>query len=364
MAGERSPLDEIAKFLAAYSDTGAAQRPMDLLLPCLQRAPPGLPCLRLFLLRTKSALTVRLARAFSGSKRMRYNGTAKLQRSVRHAVVQTWMISTAAVLIAAIPIEHARGGELMDCEPQRVRGDGRHWAYRILDGRECWYPGQPGKPKDELRWSEAPSAIQESAVVEQPDVEARPPAQAPQRPDAVDQAEVEASPAAVPEPDIIKVMPDEWRAAAADQLMAFTCCWPDLPTAVSVPQPGPGGRQDQPPAWPLILLPLGLCAMWLKKLRRLLATDFARSSGSSWWRWWRCGPPRRAQCERRAQAPHAGRRCHQLTHQCSTPNQTGPHRRDYSASCSAQSPTGLADRGFLPQLSQSWRLASDEVPAD
>ena len=215
----------------------------------------------------------------------------------------------------------------MDCEPQRVRGDGRHWAYRILDGRECWYPGQPGKPKGELRWREAPSTTRKSAVLEQPDVEARAPAQAPQRPDAVDQAEVEASlpatlepPAAVPEPDIIKVMPDEWRAAAADQLMAFTCCWPDLPTAVSVPQPGPGGRQDQPPAWPLILLPLGLCAMWSKKLRRLLATDFGRSSGSSWWRWWRVrGPPRRAQCERRAQVPHAGRRCHQLTHRAPRP---------------------------------------------
>ena len=247
---------------------------------------------------------------------MRYDGTAKLQRKLRHAVVQTWMISTAAVLVAAIPVEHARGGELMDCEPQRVRGDGRHWAYRIIDGRQCWYPGQRGKPKDELRWSEAPSATQESGALEQPDVEARAPAPAPQSPGVVEQAEVEASPlepnrppAASPEPDINKVMPEEWRAAAADQLLAFTCCWPELPTAVSVPQPGPGGRQDQPPAWPLILLPLGLCAMWSKKLRRLLATDFGRSAVSSWWRWWRV-PVRRGahhvSGERRPQPPAGG----------------------------------------------------------
>ena len=291
---------------------------------------------------------------------MRYDGTAKLQRKLRHAVVQTWMISTAAVLVAAIPVEHARGGELMDCEPQRVRGDGRHWAYRIIDGRQCWYPGQRGKPKDELRWREAPSATQESGVLEQPDVEARPPAPAPQRPGVVEQAEVEASPpeptldppAASPEPDTIKLMPEEWRAAAADQLLAFTCCWPELPTAVSVPQPGPGGRQDQPPAWPLILLPLGLCAMWSKKLRRLLATDFGRSSvvllvalvASP-------GPPRRSLCERRAQGPTAGRRCRQLTHQCSTPNQAGPHRRRFGASCSSQSSTGLADR-WVPSAAQ------------
>ena len=247
-----------------------------------------------------------------GRQIIKYDRTATLERKLRHAVVQTWMISTAAVLVAAIPIEHARGGELMDCEPQRVRGDGRHWAYRIIDGRQCWYPGQRGKPKDELRWSEAPSATQESSALEQPDVEARAPAQAPQSRGVVEQAEVEATlpepPAASPEPDINKVMPEEWRAAAADQLLAFTCCWPDLPTAVSVPQLG-GDRQDQPPAWPLILLPLGLCAMWSKKLRRLLATDFARSSGSSWWRWWRVAVRRgahNASGERRPHTPAGG----------------------------------------------------------
>ncbi len=252
---------------------------------------------------------------------MRYDGTANLQRKLLHAVVRAWIISSAAVLVAAVPVEHARGGELMDCEPQRVRGDGRHWAYRILDGRQCWYPGQAGKPKDELRWREAPSATEESAVLDQPYVEARPPAPAARKPGVVEQAEVDASrpdptlepPAASAEPEIIsaepdinKVMPEEWRAAAADQLLAFTCCWPDLSTAVSIPQPGPGEGQDQPPAWPLILLPLGLCAMWSKKLRWLLATNFGPSAASSWWRWGRVALRQRAHCangERRTQPP-------------------------------------------------------------
>ena len=104
-------------------------------------------------------------------------------------------------------------------------------------------------------------------------------------------------------------MPEERPAAAADQLLAFTCCWPELPTAVSVPQPGPGGRQDQPPAWPLILLPLALCAMWSKKFRRLLAPDFVRSSASTWWRWWRVPVRRGAHYVsdgRRAQPPAGG----------------------------------------------------------
>src|SRR5262249_62008329 len=55
-------------------------------------------------------------------------------------------------------------------------------------------------------------------------------------------------------------MPEEWRATPADQLLAFTCCWPELEEPALLPQPTPvGGR---PPAWPLALLPLGLYALW------------------------------------------------------------------------------------------------------
>src|SRR5262245_2825643 len=74
------------------------------------------------------------------------------------------------VLISGALIDVARGGDLVECEPQRVTDDGRHWAYRIIDGRECWYPGRPGKPKNELYWGRAttPSARQ---TVDQPEPE-------------------------------------------------------------------------------------------------------------------------------------------------------------------------------------------------
>src|SRR5438445_12599141 len=67
-----------------------------------------------------------------------------------------------AVLISGALIDVARAGDLVECEPQRVTGDGRYWAYRIVDGRECWYPGRPGKPKNELFWDRGttPSARQ------------------------------------------------------------------------------------------------------------------------------------------------------------------------------------------------------------
>lgn len=229
----------------------------------------------------------------------------KFRRNLRRAIVRTWTSTAAvAVLVAAIPVDHARSGELMDCEPQRVRGDGRHWAYRIIDGRECWYPGERGKSKDGLRWPEAASAPQQSHVLEQTEVEGGPPEQGPQQSGVVEQSEVSPAPtldlsAASPEPDTIEAMPEEWRSAAADQLLAFTCCWPELPEAVPLPQPGLERRQDQPPAWQLILLPLALCAMWCtrklasKKLRQLVAPDLGRPSVPPWWRWWRVAVCRR-----------------------------------------------------------------------
>ena len=152
-----------------------------------------------------------------------------------------------AVLISSALSDLARGGDLVECEPQRVTGDGRYWAYRVVDGRECWYPGRPGKPKNELVWGRG-TTFSARQTVEQP------------------QAEIETEPseppsrlaAAPPEKaETTEAMPEEWRPAAADQLLAFTCCWPELE------------EPTQPPAWPLALLPLGLYPLWwIAKPRR------------------------------------------------------------------------------------------------
>jgi hypothetical protein len=151
-----------------------------------------------------------------------------------------------AVISGAL-IDLARGVDRVECEPQRVTGDGRYWAYRIIDGRECWYPGRPGKPKNELFWGRGttPSARQ---TVDRPEAETETvPSEPPSR-----------LVAAPPEkPQIAEAMPAEWRATTADQLLAFTCCWPELE------------EPAQPPAWPLALLPLGLYALWwIAKPRR------------------------------------------------------------------------------------------------
>jgi hypothetical protein len=115
-----------------------------------------------------------------------------------------------AVISGAL-IDLARGVDRVECEPQRVTGDGRYWAYRIIDGRECWYPGRPGKPKNELFWGRGttPSARQ---TVDRPEAETETvPSEPPSR-----------LVAAPPEkPQIAEAMPAEWRATTADQLLAF-----------------------------------------------------------------------------------------------------------------------------------------------
>jgi hypothetical protein len=152
-----------------------------------------------------------------------------------------------ALLILVALSDLARGGDLVECEPQRVTGDGRHWAYRIVDGRECWYPGRPGKPKNELFW-ERDTAASARQTVDRPEPEAeREPSAPPSRLAAAPPEKPQAAEAML-----------EWHPAAADQLLAFTCCWPQLEERAPSPQSTPKG----PPAWPLALLPLGLYALW------------------------------------------------------------------------------------------------------
>ena len=62
------------------------------------------------------------------------------------------MIYLLALLLFSVAHAADPRAQVVECEPQRVH-DNRYWSYRIIDGRSCWYPGRPGKPKTELRWS-------------------------------------------------------------------------------------------------------------------------------------------------------------------------------------------------------------------
>ena len=73
----------------------------------------------------------------------------------------------AAMLILLLLMSSAHAGSI-ECEPQRVH-DNRYWSYRVIEGRTCWYPGRPGKPKNELRWaSRSATTLVRTSEVEQP----------------------------------------------------------------------------------------------------------------------------------------------------------------------------------------------------
>ena len=70
-------------------------------------------------------------------------------------------------LLLLISSAHA-ADRVIKCEPQRVH-DNRYWSFRIIDGRSCWYPGRPGKPKSELRWAlRSATTTVRTSEVEQP----------------------------------------------------------------------------------------------------------------------------------------------------------------------------------------------------
>ena len=190
-----------------------------------------------------------------GAASIRPRSPSNLDGMRRSWAAPTWALTV--VLVAGAMGDLAFGGDRVECEAQRVTGDGRYWSYRIVDGRECWYPGRPGKPKGALFWAHGstPSAHQ---PVDQPEAET----ELPDPPSRLVAVPSEKSQAA-------EAMPEEWRATDADQLLAFTCCWPELEEPALLP--GPTSREGAPPAWPLALLPLGLFVLWwIAKPRREL----------------------------------------------------------------------------------------------
>ena len=64
----------------------------------------------------------------------------------------------------------------MFCEEQKGSSKD-YWSWRIIDGKKCWYPGRPGKPKSELLWEVIDTSIPDlPSEGEQPEVDSAAPA--------------------------------------------------------------------------------------------------------------------------------------------------------------------------------------------
>jgi hypothetical protein len=107
------------------------------------------------------------------------------------------------------------------------------WAWRMVDGKQCWYPGERKRAKHLLHWTwdvgPAATAAKESAA--------------------------SISPASETEPSTPTAEPPEESAPAPEQLQSYSpedqklleSYWPDLPTLMAERSPAPDEMLQPPP---------------------------------------------------------------------------------------------------------------------
>jgi hypothetical protein len=59
-----------------------------------------------------------------------------------------------ALIVAVVALLEATAAEAAPIKCRTSAGhDGHHYAWRLIDGRKCWYRGRPGLAKSKLAWS-------------------------------------------------------------------------------------------------------------------------------------------------------------------------------------------------------------------
>jgi hypothetical protein len=156
----------------------------------------------------------------------------------------TKTIMWLAVLFVSSTSAHA----VTICQSGKTEGGSGHWYWREIDNRKCWYQGTRYLPKNELIWSKAePRAIPTNRDLDLPEAVIPDPKPA----------------VAEPKPDDTQAKVDQIMADTrlnADQLLAFTCCWPELEeelVPVSVSAPKAHVPDTSPPLFIWSLMPIG-----------------------------------------------------------------------------------------------------------
>jgi hypothetical protein len=60
-------------------------------------------------------------------------------------------MTTSCVLLAAALLGSAGDVHAIECRSHK--GEGYPWAWRLIDGKRCWYKGRAGMDKKLLRWA-------------------------------------------------------------------------------------------------------------------------------------------------------------------------------------------------------------------
>jgi hypothetical protein len=56
----------------------------------------------------------------------------------------------ALTLVSVVLVRSA--GAAVECKAEAPSGRTEWWSWRLVDGKQCWYQGRPGKDKTEFYW--------------------------------------------------------------------------------------------------------------------------------------------------------------------------------------------------------------------
>jgi len=65
----------------------------------------------------------------------------------------------ASIIATGIAVALVLPAHAIECQLSKG-ARGYHWAWREIDGRRCWYEGERGMAKSELRWPGPPHAVE------------------------------------------------------------------------------------------------------------------------------------------------------------------------------------------------------------
>jgi len=57
-----------------------------------------------------------------------------------------------------LPVE-MQAAEAKQCSAAEPSNSQKHWSYRLIDGRKCWYEGENNFPKSLLQWPDQASPL-------------------------------------------------------------------------------------------------------------------------------------------------------------------------------------------------------------
>jgi hypothetical protein len=75
-------------------------------------------------------------------------------RITRFVPFVAWLILFPLGILAGM-----QAAEALQCSGEQPLNPKKHWAYRLIDGRKCWYEGENNFPKALLQWPDETSAL-------------------------------------------------------------------------------------------------------------------------------------------------------------------------------------------------------------